>query len=541
MRRGNFQTKTTVPFFRDLPIKRKLTVAVLGTTTIALLVACAAFVAYERVTFRRAMERNLTVLADALALNSTVALSFAKDQDTTGDAEETLKALGAEPAVVAACLYNDEGAVHATYARAGGGKAEFPTKAEKEGTWIEGDFMVVVRPVVLEGKRLGTIYLRADLSGLSAQLRLYAGISALVLLGSFLLALALSTALQGLILQPILSLTDTAKHVSQTRDYSARAERQGGGELGLLTDAFNQMLGDIEGRASALQHANESLREQNTEMVEAAAVLASSADQIAAATRELSGSASAAASAVSETTATVEEVRQTSQLSSERAKSVSDQSQAAAEIAKGGKRSVNQTIEGMNGIRTQMTSIAECILGLSAQSEAIGEIIASVDDIAAQSHLLAVNAAIEAAKAGEEGKGFSVVAEEVKSLAQQSKQATTQVRVILSDIQKATSRAVLATEQGSKAVETGVQQSSAAGESIAALADSIAGAAQAATQIAAASHQQFAGMEQVAIAMESIKTASSRTLTSTRQVEDTSRQLGELGQKLQQIVQRLKV
>src|SRR2546429_5481422 len=120
----------------------------------------------------------------------------------------------------------------------------------------------------------------------------------------------------------------------------------------------------------------------------------------------------------------------------------------------------------MQGIRGQMSSIAESILSLSAQSQAIGAIIASVDDLAAQSKLLAVNAAIEAAKAGEQGKGFAVVAQEVKSLAEQSKQATVQVRKLLNDIQKATSAAVMATEQGNKAVEAGVKQSTEAGGSI---------------------------------------------------------------------------
>src|SRR5581483_4850456 len=96
----------------------------------------------------------------------------------------------------------------------------------------------------------------------------------------------------------------------------------------------------------------------------------------------------------------------------------------------------------------------------------VGDIIATVEDLAQQSNLLSVNAAIEAAKAGENGRGFAVVAQEVKSLSEQSRQATTQVRTILSDIQKAAAAAVMATEQGTKAVESGGKQTEAAGESI---------------------------------------------------------------------------
>src|SRR5207302_9134131 len=121
-------------------------------------------------------------------------------------------------------------------------------------------------------------------------------------------------------------------------------------------------------------------------------------------------------------------------------------------------------------IQSQMESIAESIVRLSEQSQSIGEIISTVNDLAEQSNLLAVNAAIEAAKAGEQGKGFTVVAHEVKSLAEQSKQATSQVRAILSDIQRATNGAAMAVEQGAKAVEEGVRQSAEAGRSIAQLA-----------------------------------------------------------------------
>ncbi len=122
---------------------------------------------------------------------------------------------------------------------------------------------------------------------------------------------------------------------------------------------------------------------------------------------------------------------------------------------------------GMNRIREQMEGIAESIVRLSEQSQAIGEIIATVNDLAEQSNLLAVNAAIEAAQAGEQGKGFAVVAQEVRSLAEQSKQATAQVRGILSDIQKATSAAVHGDRTGHQGGGAGCQAvGTEAGESI---------------------------------------------------------------------------
>jgi len=267
------------------------------------------------------------------------------------------------------------------------------------------------------------------------------------------------------------------------------------------------------------------------------AQLSSSSAEILATTTQVASGAAETATALSETTTTVEEVKQTSQVASQKTKYVSESAQKSVQISETGKKAVGETTEVMNRIREQMESIAESIVRLSEQSQAIGEIIASVNDLAEQSNLLAVNAAIEAAKAGEQGKGFAVVAQEVKSLAEQSKQATAQVRAILGDIQKATSAAVMATEQGSKAVEMGVKQSAEAGESIRMLADSIAEAAHAATQIAASAQQQLVGMDQVALAMENIKQASTQNVAGTKQAEQAAQALNMLGEHLRSMTE----
>jgi methyl-accepting chemotaxis protein len=276
-------------------------------------------------------------------------------------------------------------------------------------------------------------------------------------------------------------------------------------------------------------------------LTEISSALAAAGSEMVASVAELTANAQQTATAVSETTTTVEEVRQTAQLSSEKAKYVADTAQKTAQTSQDGRKATDETIGGMNRIKQQMESIAESMVKLSEQTQAIGDIIASVDDLAQQSNLLAVNASIEAAKAGDQGKGFGVVANEVKSLAEQSRQATTRVRSILSDIQKATGAAVMATEQGSKSVESGLLQSTQAGESIVTLASNVAEAAQAATQISASSGQQLAGVDQVATAMESIKQASSQNVQSARQLETAARNLSDLGQKLKQMVQRYKV
>jgi methyl-accepting chemotaxis protein len=333
-------------------------------------------------------------------------------------------------------------------------------------------------------------------------------------------------------------LSRTFSRMTRTlREMAATAEQIAASDLRAKVTPQSEK--DVLGNAFAAMVDN--LRRATGELAEGVNVLAASAGEILASTSQVASSAIETGTAIAQTSTTVEEVKQTAQLSSQKARQVADSAQKATQIGHAGKKAVDASIDGMKHIQSQMESIAECVVRLSEQSQAIGEIIATVNDLAEQSNLLAVNAAIEAAKAGEQGKGFGVVAQEVKSLAEQSKQATGQVRTILSDVQKATTAAVLATEQGSKAVEAGVSQSTQAGDAIRLLADSLTEAAQAATQIAASSQQQLVGADQVAQAMANIKQASAQNVTGTKQAETAAHNLHGLGQKLKQLVVQYKV
>lgn len=344
---------------------------------------------------------------------------------------------------------------------------------------------------------------------------------------SIVLGLALVLWLDRVIATPLKKTTVVAQQIA-TGDLTVKVPATGSqDEVGQLLRALDSMVKEWR----------QLMKETNTGIV----TLSAAASEIRAGTMQTSAGATETAAAVSETTATVEEVKQTALLSSQKARMVSDAAQKAAQTADAGRQAIEDGVEGMERIQDQMESIAETIVRLSERSQAIAEIIATVNGLAEQSNLLAVNAAIEAAKAGEQGKGFSVVAQEVKNLADQSKQATKQVRQILSDIQKGISTAVMTTEQGAKTVANGVEQTTEAGNVIKILADSISDAAQAAAQIAASSQQQLAGMDQVAMAMENIKQVSAENAAGSKQSEMSAQNLHELGQKLKQLSERFKL
>lgn len=262
--------------FRGLPIRRKLTVIIMATSSAALLLACAAFVLHDLVNFRRQLVAGLSTLATIIGSNSTGAILF----NDPARAGETLGALAAERHVLWACIYAQDGRRLAGYVR-GGGAMAFPPMPRAAGHRFAGGRLRLSTPIVLEGERIGTVLLESDLEEIRDRLSRYVGIGALVLLASSLVALLLSSKLQRFISEPILRLAQTARAVSERKDFSVRAGEgeAHGDELGLLVGAFNEMLEQIEQaqkslveRTREVERINQELARSNRELESFASV-----------------------------------------------------------------------------------------------------------------------------------------------------------------------------------------------------------------------------------------------------------------------------
>lgn len=241
--------------FQDISIKRKLTAIIMIASTVALLLASSGFATYELVTFRQTMSRDLSTLAEIIGNQSTAALTY-------GDkaaAKEILAALSAKKHVVAAALYNKDGRLLASYSGGNTPAVSFPNRPEPEALRFGRDALVLFHEIRLDGDFVGTVYLKSDLQEINQRFERYAAMILLLMLASLGVTLFLSAFLQRVISGPIFHLAETARTVSGEKNYSLRATKHGGDELGQLIDSFNEMLGQIQRRDSELQQAHDKL------------------------------------------------------------------------------------------------------------------------------------------------------------------------------------------------------------------------------------------------------------------------------------------
>jgi methyl-accepting chemotaxis protein len=337
------------------------------------------------------------------------------------------------------------------------------------------------------------------------------------------IVLVLAVILARRISQPMSAIADVARKVAE-HDLTVKAPNLARtDELGDLSRAFGSML--------------ESLKTQITQVLQGSAVLEGAVDQITASVSQVASGSAQVAGSVSETATTLEELRRSAKISGDKAKNLSEMARNALGAAIQGREATEGSLRGIRTIKEQVGIVGQTVTKLSEQSVSIEQIISTVGDLADQSNLLAVNASIEAARAGESGKGFSVVAHEIKTLADQSRQSTLQIRGILDSIRKSISAVVMSMEQVNAALETGIGQSSKTEESIAILNQSVELSSREATIIETSSSQQNIGMDQVSEAMVSIEQAMSQNLRVVGQLEDAATMLADLGQQIRRSVE----
>lgn len=337
----------------------------------------------------------------------------------------------------------------------------------------------------------------------------------------------ISVIISAQIADPLAACALAAREIAQGNLRQSLLQVKSGDELGMLQSSFNEMLTSLRDIAFQSRSVCENLT------LAAAQILTSTQEQAAGTKQQ--------AAAVQEITTTVEQINLSSKQVAERSRQVAGTADAVAQSGHAGLQAVHDASVGMEAIREQTENVAENIIALSERTQAVGEIIATVNDIAEQSNLVALNAAIEAADARESGRRFSVVANEIKNLADQAKEATAQVRGILEQTQKGINTSVMLTEEALKRVETGRERTNVSEQVIRQMANNIQESVQAFQQIVGATNQQQIGLEQVTQALHEIRQASQQTAATTSQLEKAAVELTRLGEQLSKTLEKYKL
>jgi signal transduction histidine kinase/CheY-like chemotaxis protein len=236
-----------------LSIRSKLTLMIMVASSLALLLACAAFISYDSYTFRIAKVQDVATLADVIGSNSTGALTY---QDANS-ARDVLSALRSKKQISEACIYDRQGQSFAKYQRDVPAAEFSPPPAQEDGNQFQDQHLILFRKVMLTGDKIGTVYIRYDLSEVRERHRQYGVMLVVVGLGSLLVALLLSFLLQRSISEPIRKLAQVTRTVTTKKDYSIRAVKHNEDEIGELIEGFNSMLDQIQLQDGNLQRAKE--------------------------------------------------------------------------------------------------------------------------------------------------------------------------------------------------------------------------------------------------------------------------------------------
>ncbi|WP_338554802.1 methyl-accepting chemotaxis protein [Paenibacillus sp. KS-LC4] len=332
-------------------------------------------------------------------------------------------------------------------------------------------------------------------------------ITIVIVVVAFLLSIIFGVVLSRMISKPLNRIVVLASKVADG-DLREKADIHTKDEVGNLAASFNHMIDRLNGTVSGI--------------VESSHSVAAAAEQISAATQEIAGSSTAQASAAqtihelfSELTMAIQSVAQ----STEQASELSD---SAMKIAREGRTIIDNSVKSMNGVREQMSQLEQ-------DSHQVGDIIEVIEDIADQTNLLALNAAIEAARAGEQGRGFAVVADEVRKLAERSGEATKKITVIIQGMQQNTKRSV-------NAVEESAALSEQTGEAFERITKMVNDTGHRVSEIAAASEEQAAQAANVLTTVENVSAAAEESAASSEESAATAQSLAQLADDLQHTV-----
>lgn len=513
-----------------LTLRWKILLGVIFVSLLSVLLASGIFVTMDNTRISEAMSRENELLAKVVAGNLAGALTFG-DADSGMTALDTFKA---NPQIIGAVVFNESGELFASYQRNNGNKkaaaipSGFPSSAPPPKSQFTDDYLEVSHRILTDGEAIGTIYIRVDLGEMIAARNHLLEAVAITTLIAIAFSAVLALLIQKSIVRPINAVVSALKDIAEGEgDLTQRLPVNSDDELGELARWFNIFIEKVHGVIAKFSDTSENLSNSAIELLDTTKATnngiikqQTEIDQVASAVTEMSG--------------TVQEIERNV------ANTANDAEQADNQAIQG-REIVKQTMNAIEELASDIEKAADVIIRLQKESDNIGSVLEVIGGIAEQTNLLALNAAIEAARAGEQGRGFAVVADEVRTLASRTQNSTQEIQEMIERLQAGSREAVTMMEKGREQAANSVEYAEHAGKSLSSITAAVAVIKDMSHQIATASQEQSVVTEEINKNIINISQVASQTAADSNKIAENSHELSSLSTELRQLISQFKL
>lgn len=516
-----------------LSLKWKILLGITLTSTLGIVATGIVFVSLEMNQSQKRTETQASTIARITSANLTGALAFA-DQTS---AISALEALQEYSAITSAVIYDAEKQPFVWLQRKGKGittgkgsglSKSLPSRPGKLGIDVSNDSMTVIQAIKSDGESLGSFYMSVSLAEQKAVINEFILVGVITILIIAALAIIVSLLIQRTIVGPINSVVVALKDIAEGEgDLTQRLNVKSKDELGELAHWFNTFVNRIHETITHFSSASSQLESS-------ADSLSHTSDSTNQGIKQQQNEIDQVATAVTEMNATVEEI------AGNVAKAAQDAEEADVQ-AGAGKQVVSQTITSIRALATEIKTASEVITQLRQDSENIGAVLDVIRGIAEQTNLLALNAAIEAARAGEQGRGFAVVADEVRTLASRTQSSTQEIHEMIERLQSGAQNAVQVMAKGQSQADTSVIKAEEAGDALESITAAVAAIKDMTHQVASASEEQSAATNEISQNVVNISEVARETAQGSEEIASSTTELAALATDIRQLVNQFKV
>jgi methyl-accepting chemotaxis protein len=514
----------------QITLKQKILIGVMLASAMSAIFSCIVFVKLENNRINEATSRNLNTLIQIVSGNATGALEFG-DQDTTMESLNTLKA---NPHIIGAVIFDINNQVFGSFDRSQPKNDQakiprgFPSSAGRDRLEFTDDYIEISRTIKLDGEKLGTIYTRQDLKEIEETNRSLITAATIISILGIAISSVLALFIQRTIVAPINQVVSALKDIAEgDGDLTQRLQVTSKDELGDLANWFNIFIEKIHKVTTYFSETSDELNQSAQRLAE---TTGKTNQGVVKQQREID----LVASAITQMSGTVQEVRNNV------AQSALDAEQADNQAIEGSSI-VNKTMESIADVSGEMERAATVIANLQQETDSIGAVIDVIGGIAEQTNLLALNAAIEAARAGEQGRGFAVVADEVRSLASRTQTSTQEIKDMIERLQKGANEAVSVMENGSEQTSSSVKYAEHAGASLTNITEAVTVIKEMSQHISAATQEQSTVTEEINQNIINISQVASQTAEESRIIATGSEELTALANQLRSSISQFKL